>query len=301
MPIPTYQDLMLPLLKQLATGKPRSYREVREAVAADLGLTREELAQRLPSGKQSTYDNRFGWAKTYLQKADLVMSPQRGVVQITELGRGALNNGVTTISKQYLMQFPSFQAFLDQGDQSEARPPVPADTEVTPDESIEQNFTQLRQETEAQLLDLIGRSSPAFFEQLVVDLLLKMGYGGSLEDAGKAIGRSSDGGIDGIIKEDKLGLDAIYIQAKRWQGTVGRPEIHRFAGSLHGVRARKGVFITTSRFTSEATEYVASIDLKIVLIDGKTLARLMFEHGLGVTTYKTFELKRIDSDYFSEV
>jgi len=299
MPVPDYQSLMLPLLKKLADGQPRIFRDVREAIARELGLTQAELAERLPSGKQTAYDNRIGWAKTYLSKASLLTSPQRGVVQITAEGQRAVASGVTAIDKPYLMQFPSFQAFQGRRDEN-PQTDMPLDATVTPDEAIEQNFTQLRYEVETQLLENIAQASPAFFEQLVVDLLMKMGDGGALEDAGQAIGRSGDGGIDGIIKEDKLGLDTIFIQAKRWQNTIGRPDVQRFAGSLQGVRARKGVFITTSDFTAEAKDYVSRIDVKIVLIDGKTLARLMFEYGLGVSTYRTFEVKRIDSDYFSE-
>lgn len=312
MPVPDYQSLMLPLLKLIADGQVHHRRSVREELARQLQLGEAELAVLLPSGKQTVYHNRFGWAKTYLNKAGLLTHPSRGFVQITDQGKATLSAGVEAIDKNYLRQFDSFNEFANQSSLDEtpaavegavavAVVPAAADQrQQTPDEAFEATYTELRRELEAQLLEQIRGATPQFFEQLVVDLLVKMGYGGTHEDAGEAIGRTGDGGIDGIIKEDRLGLDAIYIQAKRWANTVGRPEVQGFAGSLQGFRARKGVFITTSQFSAEARDFVSRIDTKIVLIDGKKLVQLMFDYGLGVSTVKTYEIKRIDSDYFEE-
>jgi len=312
MPVPDYQALMLPLLKALADGKPHAYREVRDRLASDFKLTPDDLAVMLPSGKQSAYSNRFGWAKTYLSKAGLVATPSRGILLLTAEGSKTLASNVVRVDNAYLRRFPSFTEFQSpkdgNGDRqvtesvvADADGPTPGDVQQkTPDESIDATYVVLRQELEAQLLEQVRGASPRFFEQLVVDLLVKMGYGGTHEDAGEAIGRTGDGGIDGIIKEDRLGLDAIYVQAKRWTNTVGRPDVQAFAGSLQGFRAKKGVFITTSTFSAEARDFVSRIDTRIVLIDGKTLVRLMFDFGLGVSTVKTYEIKRIDSDYFEE-
>lgn len=312
MPVPDYQSLMLPFLRLISDGRQYTIKESREQLADQLGLSQDDLAQMLPSGKQALFSNRLGWAKTYLLKAGLLTQPARSVVQISERGKATLVSGVNRIDKEYLKQFEGFEDFLASSDLAALEVPAvqPATTpfiapsqearQETPEEVFEAAYSQLRTELETDLLDHVKTASPAFFERLVVDLLVKMGYGGSRADAGEAIGRSGDGGIDGIIKEDRLGLDAIYIQAKRWQNTVGRPEIQGFAGSLHGVRARKGVFITTSQFSSEARQYVSNIELKIVLIDGKTLARLMVDYGVGVSTVASYEVKRIDNDYFDE-
>lgn len=245
-----------------------------------------------------------------MEKAGLVRSVRRGVYQITERGRDVLADKPNRIDNRILAGFKEFQSFLDasrfgptpsesvQDDSASSPSLVP--TTKTPEEVLEAAYNDLRRKTEAELLDTVLHASPRFFERLVVDLLVRMGYGGSLEEAGKALGRSHDGGIDGMIKEDHLGLDVIYVQAKRWQNTVGRPEVQGFAGTLEGERARKGVFITTATFSREAKEYVAKIDKKIVLIDGQQLAALMFDFGIGVNSVGSYELKRVDTDYFSE-
>jgi restriction system protein len=306
MSVPDYQALMLPLLKALEDGAEHAVRDVREQVARKLGLTEEDRALMLPSGKQPLYENRFGWAKTYLDKAGLLQTVRRGVYVITERGQQLLASKPKAINNDSLSQFSEFQEFMlgrtgpkdkesEGGGKSEV---VPSD--ITPQEALEAAYRDLRRKTELELLNAIMNASPQFFERLVVELLVKMGYGGSLEEAGKAIGRSHDGGLDGMIKEDHLGLDAIYIQAKRWKDTVGRPEIQAFAGSLEGERARKGVFITASTFSAEARQYVARIEKKIVLIDGAQLAGLMFDFGIGVNPVNTYEVKRVDTDYFSE-
>ncbi len=313
MNIPDYQSLMLPLLVGLGDGREHQVRDLRESIAAKLGLGAAEREALLPSGKQPIFDNRLGWAKTYLTKAGLVSSVKRGVVQLTERGRTVLASKPAKVDVDYLAQFAEFEEFRHKGEsESEAEtgavpesssPSSAASTippSSTPQESLDAAYNQLRRAVEADLLAAVRASSFGFFERLVVELLVKMGYGGSLKDAGKAIGRSGDDGLDGVIKEDHLGLDAIYVQAKRWEKKVGRPDVQAFAGSLEGVRGRKGVFITTSAFSNEAREYVSRIEKKIVLVDGHLLASLMVDFGIGVTPVNTYEVKRVDGDYFSE-
>lgn len=307
MPVPTYEAFMLPLLRQLADGAEHQVRDVRERLATEFKLTPADRAERLPSGKQSYFDNRVGWAKTYLEKAGLATSVRRGVYRITDLGKKVLADKPKDIDKDYLEKFESFRSFLetrDEGIAEKTEGSVPAVTpeSSTPEEQLESAHKKLRKKVEVEVLEAVRAASPQFFEKLVVELLVKMGYGGSLADAGEALGRTGDGGIDGVIKEDHLGLDAIYVQAKRWttDKNVGRPEVQGFAGSLLGRRGRKGVFITTSGFSSEAREYVTQIESKIVLIDGPTLAALMVDKGVGVTTVSSFDVKRVDTDYFSE-
>lgn len=307
MAVPKYEVFMLPLLRQLSDGKEHHYREVWEGAARELRITPEDRLLLLPSGKFPVWDNRCGWARTYLKKAGLIESPRRGHLRITQRGQELLASGVASIDSKYLERFPEFVTFKHQsrqsaqgqgGGESANAEFERTDTQQTPEEALEHAYGRLRATMEAELLDKVREAPPDFFERLVVELLVAMGYGGSRADAGQAIGRSGDEGIDGIIKEDRLGLDAIYLQAKRWSATVGRPEIQKFAGALQGHRARKGVFITTSEFSREAEEYVSRIDSKIVLIDGTKLAQLMFEHDVGVTKVGTYDLKRIDGDYF---
>jgi restriction system protein len=302
---------MLPLLKMIEDGRPHHQRDVRTTLAQHLNLTEADLAELLPSGTNTLYHDRYSWAKTYLHKAGLISLPSRGLVQINDLGLATVTSGIGRIDRNYLRQFPGFVEFraakrvegsTEQANLVAVVPQAADDSQgLTPDEIFEATYFDLRQEIERQLLDQIRDASPRFFEQLVVDLLVKMGYGGTHEDAGEAIGRTGDGGIDGIIKEDRLGLDAIYVQAKRWtSNTVGRPDVQAFAGSLQGFRAKKGVFITTSQFSSEAHDFVSRIDTKIVLIDGRTLVRFMFDYDLGVSVQKIYAIKRIDGDYFEE-
>lgn len=305
MGVPTYEELMLPLLKLLADGQEHTLRDLRDRIAQDLKLTDAELRELLPSGKAPVFNSRVGWAKTYLGKAGLLQIVRRGAYRVTEEGRALLRTEPRAIDNEVLSRYPSFLSFVGRGVEGHDEETTAAQLETvtpkgTPQEQLEAAYQRLRRETEQEVLELVKNAPPAFFERLVVDLLVRMGYGGTVEDAGRAIGRSGDGGIDGLIKEDPLGLGAVYIQAKRWQGNVGRPEIQSFAGSLEGERARKGVFITTSDFTKDAREYVRRIDKRIVLIEGAQLAALMFEHGVGVTSVAAFEVKRIDSDYFEE-
>lgn len=301
MAIPDYQSIMLPLLTLAGDEQEHSLRETIEALADKFDLTEEERRELLPSGRQATFDNRVGWARTYLKKAGLLVSTRRGYYQITERGMQVLKQKPPEITASFLKRFPEFVEFQrpQKGKVTEAIEQDIDETQ-TPEEEIETAYQRVRQELATDLLQTVTSCSPTFFERLVIDLLVKMGYGGTRRDAGQAVGRSSDGGIDGIINEDRLGLDIVYIQAKRWDNTVGRPEIQKFAGALQGQRAKKGVFITTSDFTRQAQEYVSRIDSKIVLIDGNALAQLMIDFNIGVATIGMYELKRVDSDYFAE-
>lgn len=304
MSIPDYQAVMLPLLKFTADQNEHSLRETIEILADHFCLTEEERKELLPSGRQATFDNRVGWARTYLKKAGLLESTKRGYFQITNRGCEIIESNPVEINAKFLEQFPEFLEFQNHTPQSEEYIANGNETEVsttrTPEEELELAIQKLTQELASDLLQRIKKFSPAFFEKLVVDLLVKMGYGGTRKDAGKTVGRSSDGGIDGIINEDRLGLDVIYIQAKRWENSVGRPEIQKFAGALQGVRARKGIFITTSTFTNEAKDYVSRIDSKIILINGETLTQFMIENNVGVTPFAVYQVKKIDSDYFTD-
>ena len=302
---------MLPLLKLLDDGALHDVKEIRNQLGKHFALSDDELRERLPSGTAPLFPNRVGWATTYLKAARLIESPKRGVYRLSERGKELLAKQPGFVDRTILLQFPEFREFQSRTstNPSEAKPgQAPASIQqggstpeaATPEESLEQAYRVLRSEVEAELLQQVKEASPAFFERLVVDLLVKMGYGGSLKDAGRAIGGTGDGGIDGIIKEDRLGLDVIYLQAKRWQNVVGRPDVQAFAGSLEGERARKGVFITTSSFTKDAQDYVSRIDKKIVLIDGQHLTSLMFDFGVGVSRGAMYEVRRVDSDFFSE-
>ena len=316
MPLPNYEAFMEPLLRLLKDGRTYSSRETFDAIAKAMDLDEADLAAQLPSGRQGVYANRLGWARTYLKMAGLIEAPKRGTYRITPRGLKALANDAGSIDGAYLDRFPEFQAFkqrrhTDGGSDAEAgtdtatdagtdqATPVPPSAQ-TPEESLEQAYQNLRAALATELLGQIQQASPTFFENLVVDLLVAMGYGGSRADAGQALGRSGDEGIDGVIKEDKLGLDVIYLQAKRWTGTVGRPEIQKFAGALQGQRARKGIFITTSAFTRDALDYASRIDTKIILIDGTRLAQLLIDHDVGVSASATYSIKRLDADYFTE-
>ncbi|MFZ2493479.1 MAG: restriction endonuclease [Thermoanaerobaculia bacterium] len=304
MPVPDFQSLLLPMLRFAADGKDHSLAEAREVLAKEFNLTPEELASLLPSGRQAVFANRAAWAKVYLAQAGLLTSPKRGHFVISSQGVEVLKDPPHRIDIKYLERFPQFVEFR-YSRRREAAGAVQADeTETselaTPEETLENAYSKLRGALAADLLAKVKSATPEFFEKLVVTLLLAMGYGGSRADAGRAIGRGGDGGIDGIIDEDRLGLDAIYIQAKRWEGSVGRPEIQKFVGALHGQRARKGVFITTSAFTNDAVGYANRVENRIVLIDGRRLAELMIDFGVGVSVEATYVIKKIDSDFFEE-
>ena len=267
-------------------------------------LTDEEKSELLPSGTQAVFNNRVGWARSYLKQAGLLTSPKRGYFRISEQGLKLLSEQPKKINSALLERYSEFQEFRnrkkDQTKTLEENGSIQFSEIETPEDSLAAAYVLLKKKLEDEIISTVKDSSPSFFERLVVDLLVKMGYGGNRQDAGRALGKSGDGGIDGIINEDQLGLDVIYIQAKRWEGTVGRPEIQKFAGALQGQRARKGVFITTSSFTKEALEYVSLIESKIILIDGEKLASLMAEYNVGATVVGKYEVKKIDSDYFDE-
>ena len=303
MAVPDFQSIMLPLLQLASDGKEYTMHQAREKLAEHFHLSDYELSERLPSGRQTTFSNRVAWAKSYLTQAGLLESPRRGKFHISERGKDVLVKSPDKININYLDQFPEFQEFRQASNKKQTHNVTQSDEQpqpVTPEESLEQAYQQLRDEVANELLHLIKENSPDFFEKLVVRLLVAMGYGGSVKEAGKATRKTADEGIDGIIKEDRLGLDAIYLQAKRWEAAVGRPEIQKFVGALHGQRAKKGVFITTSRFSYEAIDYSNNIDPKIVLIDGSDLVQLMIDYGVGVSTSSVFEVKKVDSDFFVE-
>ena len=302
MAIPDYQSIMLPLLKLSNDGEIHKFRASVEELAKFFNLSTEERKELLPSGKQPTFDNRVGWARTYMTKAGLLASPKRGLFQITEKGKDVLSKNPDEINVQFLEQFPGFIEFRQlKREKSKNQDQLDlSSSSTTPEENLENSYQALRSELGSEILTTIKSCSPEFFENLVIDLLVTMGYGGSRKEAGEAVGRSGDEGIDGIIKEDRLGLDIIYLQAKRWENVVGRPEIQKFAGALQGQRAKKGIFITTSNFTKDAIDYARNIETKIILIDGVQLVDLMIDHNVGVSSEATYELKTIDSDYFSE-
>jgi len=302
-PIPDFQTVMRPVLDAVSDGQPRTLGDVRQRVAETFLLSDEERKQRLPSGRQTVINNRIGWARTYLNKAGLLHIPERGMVQITDRGLDALAHGPDRITVRWLKQFPEFERFhthtpKDKADDSQDM----ADDldQTTPDERLAEAHQSLMEALADEILTQVRQASPQFFEQLVVDLMLAMGYGGSRQEAGQATQLTNDDGIDGTIKEDKLGLDVIYLQAKRWTNTVHRPEIDKFIGALTRRGARKGVFITTSDFSPGAREAANGLSMKVVLLDGRELAQLMVENNLGVSIKQVYEVKQIDSDYFSE-
>ena len=304
MAIPQYQEMMLPLLQFMGDREEHHINEAVEPVSDYFGLTQDERELLRPNHTQPMVRYRLAWANTYLKKAALLVSTRRGYIQITERGLAVLESNPTTIDRNFLMQFPSFVEFVnptkvDNSDDTDETD----NSENTPEEIIDSNYRRIVNDLVDQLLESVLSASPSFFEQLVVDLLLAMGYGSALQDAGQAIGQTNDGGIDGYIEEDQLGLDTIYIQAKRWalDNTVGRPQIQGFVGSLMGEGATKGVFITTSSFSKDATDYVKNLpSVRVILIEGKQLARLMIEHNVGVSIEKTYTIKQIDENYFPD-
>lgn len=297
--IPDFQTIMLPLLKAFQNGKEKTSKELREEMVSHFNISEDEQKEKIPSGKQPLYTNRVAWAIAYLKMADLISSPARAVYTITEEGKKVLENPPEKITINFLKQFDSFSknrnpekdTELDDNNQI---------VEKTPDELIEIGYKQVKNELSLQILNQIKDCSPYFFEKLVLDLLIKMGYGGSEMANGEVTPKGSDEGIDGIIKEDKLGLDKIYIQAKKWENCVGRPEIQKFVGALQGKRAKKGVFITMSTFTKEALEYAETLDVAVILIDGKKLANYMIENELGVSLKQNYKIFNVDTDYFIE-
>ena len=304
MPIPDFQTIMLPLLELAEDDAIHYIRDAVEQLNDHFSLSEEEKSRLLSSGQQPIFYNRVGWARTYLKKAGLLEDPKRGYFRITERGKSVLQEKPARIDMKFLKRFPEYIEFRQTTRETEEPGEGEEDLEyLTPEEALEDAYQRIRSGLADDLLTYVLKSTHGFFEKLVVEVLVKMGYGGSQRDAARAVGRSGDEGIDGVIYEDRLGLDIIYIQAKKWDGesSVGRPEIQKFVGALQGKRAKKGIFITTSRFTEEAREYARNIDTKVVLIDGKRLSELMIDYGVGVTPRTTYELKTFDSDYFGEI
>jgi restriction system protein len=299
--IPDFQSIMLPFLQILADGEEHTTLETNQKIAIHFRLTEEELNEFLPSGAAKTFPNRVAWTKSHLKMAGLLENVKRSSFKITEAGKRLLETHPIEINLKVLRTIP---AYIERTGRTREEDSVlnvdSSQLSATPEEILENSYLNIRKNLAQELLFKIKSSSPSFFETLVIELLVKMGYGGSIKDAGRSIGRSGDEGIDGIIKEDKLGLDVIYVQAKRWENVVGRPEIHKFVGALAGQGAKKGVFITTSRYTNDARDYQPRNETKIVLIDGEQLAELMIDHNLAVSTVNTFEIKKIDNDYFGD-
>jgi restriction system protein len=310
----THLEAMIPILRHMADGETRKRSAVLEAIADHFDLSEEERAEMLPSGRLPVHISRCSWGLTYLEKAGYLERPKRGHYRITATGRSALERNAASLSIRELRDDSSafeswyqhsIQASSSRNDPGNGRTIAPEEAPQeyetsSPEETLERAHATLQRELASEILETIAGCSPAFFEDLVVKLLVRMGYGGSFEDAARSVGKSGDGGIDGIIKEDRLGLDAIYVQAKRWQGNVGRPDVQAFVGALTGHRAKKGVFITTSDYSREAREYVRNLEAKVVLIDGRTLAGYMIEVGLGCSLEQSYEVKRLDSDFFEE-
>ncbi|MBS1057971.1 restriction endonuclease [Gluconobacter kondonii] len=304
MAIPDYQTLMLPVLRLAAAGQQR-VADAAEQIADDLGLSPDEREEMLPSGRQRLLYNRIHWAKTYLSKAGLVASPQRGRFIATDAGRALLATNPPRIGVNELKDFEGFREFFNgqKSSDNDASPVAIAPTVETgtPEEQIETAYQAVQSALRADLLERIVQNTPAFFEQLIVDLLIAMGYGGSHKNAATQLGRSGDGGVDGVINEDRLGLDRVYVQAKRYaETTVGRPDVQAFVGSLVGHGATKGVFVTTSTFSSQARDYVKHLAQRVILIDGERLTDLMIEYGVGVRVSRKIEFKRLDEDFFTE-
>ncbi|SHK51039.1 restriction system protein [Desulfatibacillum alkenivorans DSM 16219] len=304
MSVPDFQSFFKPLLEFASDGAEHSMKEAREAMKEYFSLDSEDLSELLPSGRQRKFDNRIAWAKSYFVQAKVFEATKWAHFKITDRGRELRQQGHDRIDIKVLNQYPEFVEFhsanLSKPKDNETEKNGKAAISETPEEILANAYKDIRKELASEILDILKTNSPQFFEKLVVDLMIALGYGGSLEDAGKSVGQSHDGGIDGIIKEDRLGLDAIYLQAKRWEGTVGRPEIQKFVGALIGKRGKKGVFITTAVFSKDAVEYSQNIDSKVVLIDGRQLAEFMIDFNIGTSVKTAYEIKTIDSDYFNE-
>ena len=303
--VPKYNECFYPVLCALKSESAMRSQQVRSYVARQMNLSAEELREMLPSQRQPTFHNRVHWALMYLRKAGLVENVSRGVYKITPDGLAALQEAGDQIDLAYLERFRAFREFIYGKPGDGEVPPAIQRTELseTPQDIMDRAYGEINDSLCEDLLSEIMNQTPAFFENLVVELLLRMGYGGALDDAGRVVGKSGDEGIDGIIREDKLGFSSIYIQAKRWdlQGAIGRPEIQKFVGALAGQGASKGLFITTGQFTREAREFVGKQRAtKVVLVDGAMLAKLMIEYDLGVSTQRTYFIKKLDNDYFDD-
>ena len=305
MSIPDYQTLMLPVLKLSANESVR-VADLVTRIAAEFSLTEEDLEELLPSGQTRRLNNRIHWAKTYLSKAGLLESPNRGYFVATQEGRKVLESSPDRISNEFLIRYEKFQDFRARGKETGATKngvdlSLP-DNPATPEEQIDNAYATLRSSLGTDLLERILQNSPSFFEGLIIELMISMGYGSSHARAARQLGRSGDGGVDGVIDEDRLGLDRVYLQAKRYKAdkVVGRPDVQGFVGSLVGLGASKGIFVTTSSFSKQAQEYAEGLVQRIILIDGALLTKLMVEHDVGVRTSRTISIQRMDEDFFAE-
>lgn len=301
--IPKYEEIMLPFLKLLSDGNEHSLSETHDALAKQFQLTDTELRELLPSGRQPIFRNRVGWARTYLKKAKLLISPKRAHFKISERGLDLLKENPDQITSKFLTRYEEFVEFQSIKKKEKGQVPQPQlinGAEQTPEESLEMAYQKLHSELSKEVLEIVKSCSPSFFETLVIDLLITMGYGGSRKEAGQAMGKFGDGGIDGLIKEDKLGLDVIYLQAKKWENAVPVKEIRDFTGALASMKAKKGIFITTSTFPKSAYDFVSQVEYKIILIDGEHLADLMIENSVGLSAINTYHVKAIDFDYFED-
>ena len=307
MPVPDFQTIMRPLLECGKKGEEVKTSECIELLATHFNLTAEEIDEMLPSGRQPLFFNRVHWARTYLGKAKLIESTRRGYFKITNIGLDVLKTGPERITINYLKNFEGYREWVDdytsnEGDTDRKDSDLSSDNNISPEERIEKSHVFLDEQLKKDILQNLYEVTPSMFERIIVDLLIAMGYGGGRAEMGRALGQTNDGGVDGVIKEDELGLDVIYIQAKKYdlESSIGRPAIQSFVGSLEGFNATKGVFVTTGSFASTVKEYVEKIHKKIVLIDGKRLATLMIRHNVGVRIKNTYELKTLDEDYFLE-
>lgn len=304
MAVPKFDELFKPFLEFASDGEVHSVSDAREEIAKRLNLTEDDLSEMISNGRVSKFAAFLGWVKAYLKQAELIEDVKRGHFKVTQRGLDVLRENPRPFDSKYLMKFEEFRRFQnrkkqatdDKGDASSNGISV----QVSPEEQIESAFSEIKDKLSDELLVTVKSCSSAFFERLIVDVLIAMGYGGSRKEAGQSVGKSGDGGIDGIIKEDRLGLENIYLQAKRWEGSVGSPEIHKFVGALHGKQATKGVFVTTSNFTREAMEYAKAIGTNVILIDGEKLTDYMIEFNVGVSHVMRYEIKRVDNDYFDE-
>ena len=301
MAVPIFEDFLYPFLEYLKSGE-KSVREMREHIVEYFNLTEEDIQERTRGGNTTKVNDRIGWSVQYFRRALFIDIPKRGTYKLTQRAIDYLQTH-TSLTVDDLMAYPEYAAFNTARSRTQNADLISesnAVVELTPTEQLEQAYESIEKDLASELLAKVMEQSPSFFEHLVVDLMVKMGYGGSFADSAKVTQLSNDEGIDGIIYEDKLGLDKIYIQAKRWSNVVGRPTIQQFAGALVGQNATKGVFITTSTYSKEARQYVNGLQQKIVLIDGDDLARYMIEYNVGVSTKRVYEIKRIDTDYFEE-
>jgi len=302
MPVPGFQDMFLPFLQFLADGQTRHMREIEKHIAETFSLTQEDINDMIPSGQSSRLKNRAGWGRTHLYKARLIEQVSRANYRISPEGKALVETPPQKLDLKFLDTIPEHKEWFHKPKKGKPENAIigAEQNAASPVERIETAFSELNETLSSDLLEMMGIMDPFKFEQLVVHLLFSMGYGGSREEAAQVTQKSNDGGIDGIINEDRLGLDVIYVQAKRWQNNIGRQEIQNFVGALAGKQANKGVFITTSDFVQNAIDFAGTVPQKVILINGTRLADLMIEHNIGVSTHRTIALKRIDTDYFEE-